>query len=121
MATKKWSLTLTTLFIASAAFGQSGPRVGVAPAGRIAVAGIPYYDDGIPAPIGRTDEDGFSASGNNLMGGSEFSDKAPKPSADPRNFEDARAHREMLRDRIFRTILETRLPYNDEGRKLLQH
>jgi hypothetical protein len=75
----------------------------------------------VPAPIGRTDEDGFSPSGNNLMGGTEFSDKAPKASADPHNFEGAWAHREMLRDRIFRTILETRLPYNDEGRKLLQH
>jgi hypothetical protein len=123
MEKKTWSASIGMLLFAGAAFGQSGPPVGVAPAGRLAAAtpNIPYYNDGVPAPIGRTDEDGFSPSGNSLMGGTEFSDKAPKASADPRNFEGAWAHREMLRDRIFRTILETRLPYNDEGRKLLQH
>ena len=123
MEKKSWSASIGMLLFAGAAFGQSGPPVGVAPAGRVAAAtpNIPYYNDGVPAPIGRTDEDGFSPSGNNLMGGTEFSDKAPKASADPHNFEGAWAHREMLRDRIFRTILETRLPYNDEGRKLLQH
>ena len=123
MEKKSWSASIGMLLFAGAAFGQSGPPVGVAPAGRLAAAtpNIPYYNDGVPAPIGRTDEDGFSPSGNSLMGGTEFSDKAPKASADPRNFEGAWAHREMLRDRIFRTILETRLPYNDEGRKLLQH
>lgn len=128
MAKKNWLMSIGMLLLTGAAFGQSGPPVGVATGGaqegRVeqAVFNTPYYDDGVPAPVGRTDEDGFSASGdNNLTGITEFSDKAPKPSADPRNFEGAWAHREMLRDRIFRTILETRLPYNDESRKILKY
>jgi hypothetical protein len=122
MAKKNWSVSIGMLLFAGVAFGQSGPPVGVAPAGRIGAATprIPYYDDGIPPAHGTTDEDGISASGDNLMGSPAFSDKAPKASADPRNFEGAWAHREMLRDRIFKTILETRLPYNEEGRRILQ-
>jgi len=82
---------------------------------------VPYYDDGIPSPLGHTDEDGFSALGDNPVSGNpEFPDKAPKSSADPRNFEGAWAHRDLLRLRIFRTIFETRLPYNEEGRKILK-
>lgn len=127
MAKKNSFVSIGMLLLTGAAFGQSGPRVGVATGGaqegRVeqAVFNTPYYDDGIPAGVGRTDEDGFSASGDNLMGITEFSDKAPKPPADPRNFEGAWVHREMLRDRIFRTILETRLPYNDEARKILKY
>ena len=126
MTEKHWSVIIGALLFSGFAFGQSGgqsgPRVGATPEGRVGqAAGIPYYDDGIPAPIGRTDEDGFSASGSSMMGGSGVSDKAPKSSADPRNFEGAWAHRDMLRDRIFRTVLETRLPYNDESRKILKY
>jgi hypothetical protein len=127
MTEKHWSVILGALLLSGFAFGQSagpsGPQVGARPEGRVAQAAtsIPYYDDGIPPPVGRTDEDGFSASGTSPMGGSGLSDKAPKAPADPRNFEGAWAHRDMLRDRIFRTILETRLPYNDEGRKILKY
>jgi hypothetical protein len=128
MTEKHWSVIFGALLISGFAFGQaggqSGPRVGAAPQeGRVAQAAvnIPYYDDGVPPPVGRTDEDGFSASGIGMMGGGGVSDKAPKSSADPRNFEGAWSHREMLRDRIFRTILETRLPYNDESRKILKY
>jgi len=127
MAAKKWSVIVTAILFSGAVLAQSGPKVGEARGGaqegRLgqAVGNFPYYDDGVPAPVGRTDEDGFSASGDNLIGGAEFSDKAPKPSTDPRNFEGAWAHREMLRDRIFRTILETRIPYNETARKILQY
>jgi hypothetical protein len=133
MTKKNWSVSVGAasigiLLFTSAAFGQAGPRAGVPTGGdqRIgpeggAIPAIPYYEDGIPGPVGRTDEDGFSALGNSPMGGgAEYSDKAPKPSSDPHNFEGSWSHREMLRDRIFRTILETRLPYNDEGKKILK-
>jgi hypothetical protein len=127
MTAKLGSVILGVLLFSGFAFGQSagqsGPRVGTASEGRTApvVPSIPYYDDGVPPPIGRTDEDGFSASGVSPMGGGGLSDKAPKAPADPHNFEGAWNHREMLRDRIFRTILETRLPYNEEGRKVLKY
>jgi len=127
MAKKSWSVSMAMLLFTGAAFGQSGPPVGVgtggAPEGLVGPAADkhPYYDDGIPAPIGSTDEDGFSASGANFMESNEVSDKAPKSSADPRNFEGAWAHREMLRFRIFRTTLQTRLPYNDRARKILKY
>jgi len=127
MTKTHWSVTIGALLCSGFAFGQSagqsGPRVGAAQEGRVAVAApnIPYYDDGVPPPVGRTDEDGFSASGVSPMGGGGLSDKAPKAPADPRNFEGAWNHREMLRDRIFRTILETRVPYNEEGRKVLKY
>jgi hypothetical protein len=128
MAAKKWSVTIAASFLVGSAFGQSGPPAGVSTGGTLkglvgpTVINIPYYDDGVPAPIGSTDEDGFSASGENLMERrAEFSDKAPKSSADPRNFEGAWAHREMLRFRIFRTTLQTRLPYNDESLRILKY
>jgi hypothetical protein len=122
------------LLLTGVAFGQSGPPAGGAQEGRPTTGGtyldanpaaqaatrIPYYDDGIPAPIGYTDEDGFSALGDNPIVAKAFSNKAPKPNGEPRNFEGAWAHRDLLRERIFRTIFETRLPYNDEGRKILQ-
>jgi hypothetical protein len=139
MTKKNWSLfigpvSIGILLFAAAAFGQSGPP-GSAQEGRAATDGkyldanpaaqaatkIPYYDDGIPAPIGYTDEDGFSALGDNPIVSRSYSDKAPKPSADPRNFEGAWAHRDLARERIFRNIFETRLPYNDEGRKIMKH
>ena len=128
------AIVIGALLFSGHALSQSGvpPGPGVAgaqgggeyldanPAAQAATR-IPYYDDGVPPPIGRTDEDGFSPLGDNPVTSLEFSDKAPKPAADPRNFEGAWAHRDLLRERIFRTIFETRLPYSAEGRKVLQH
>lgn len=126
-------VSLGCLLFTDAALAQPGPPGG-APPGAAAPGGqyldanpqaraatmIPYYNDGIPAPNGRTDEDGFSPLGENPITNFDVSDKAPKPSADPHNFEGAWAHRELFRERIFRTILETRLPYSEEGRTILK-
>jgi len=111
------------LLFAGAAFGQPGPPPGGPPAGLVGASAQKhsYYDDGIPAPVGSTDEDGFSPSGENTMQSTEVSDTSPKSPADPRDFQGVWAHREMLRFRIFRTTLQTRLPYNDEAKKILKY
>jgi len=132
MTKKNWSvfigpISIGILLLTSAAFAQPGPPIGGANGG--APPGLEgpaarkhfYYDDGIPEPINSTDEDGFSPSGDNLMESTQVNDKAPKSSADPRNFEGAWKHREMLRFRIFRTTLQTRVPYNEEAKKILKY
>jgi len=127
MARKNRFVSMGMLLVAGAAFGQAGTPVGVArgdaPEGLVGASAQKhfYYDDGIPAPVGHTDEDGFSASGDNLMETTRVSDKAPKAPADPRNLEGAWKHREMLRFRIFRTTLQTRVPYTEEAKKILKY
>jgi hypothetical protein len=51
----------------------------------------------------------------------ELSDKAPRPAADPRNFEGVWYHAGGATARIMRDIYGTRLPYTDEGRATLKH
>jgi hypothetical protein len=129
MATVRWGVSIGILLATGAAYGQPAPPSGPAPSGPpkdVVLVGASaqkhtYYDDGIPEPVGSTDEDGFSASGDNLMESTRVSDQAPKAPADPRNLVGAWKHREMLRFRIFRTTLQTRLPYTEEARKILKY
>ena len=74
-------------------------------------------DDGIPPPVGRADGVDVPALGRLP----KLSDKAPKPPAEPRNFEGVWYHGGGLTSRIMRDIYGARLAYTDEGRNTLKH
>jgi len=116
------------LLVTTLSYGQPfGPPPGAAPgappggappgAGPGPMGPPQPFDDGIPPPVGRSDEVELPV----LVGRPKLSDKAPQPAADPRNFEGVWYHFGGLKNRIMRDLYGARLAYTEDARKILKH
>lgn len=125
MKRTKLYVAAAMLLLAASVRGQSAPPglPGGFPAGAPPGGAAPGplltspADDGIPPPKGLPDEDGPTIS----LGAARLSDRAPKPSADPKDFAGSWYHRDRVQGRIIRTILGNRIAYTDEAKKILKH
>lgn len=129
MKRTKLYVAAAMLLLAAGVHGQSpppGPPGGFpagagAPPGGFGAGPLPSLtspaDDGIPPPHGRPDEDGPTIP----LGAAKLSDRAPRPSADPKDFAGSWYHRGNVQGRIVRTMLGGRIAYTDEAKKILKY